>query len=75
MFTIVEKYETETSTKLASPRKTKDWGALPERNTDPMNDSSYVRRLKKANYGKWYIDPNEYNTKADFITQAMKKQQ
>ena len=40
-----------------------------------MNDSAYVRRLKKANYGKWYMDPVDYNRKADFITQQMKKQQ
>jgi hypothetical protein len=24
---------------------------------DPMKDESYVRRLKMANYGKWYLQP------------------
>jgi hypothetical protein len=26
-------------------------------NMDPLRDSQYVRRLKKANYGRWYIKP------------------
>ena len=70
MYTIIEKKEPEIKAKLGSPKKaTQDWGALPARNTDPMNDSAYVRRLKKANYGKWYMDPGDYNRKADFITQ------
>ena len=70
MYTIIEKKESTLKANLASPgRKTKDWGALPQKNTDPMNDTAYVRRLKKANYGKWYMDPSEYNKKADFITQ------
>lgn len=66
MYTIMERHEPP---KLKSPRKGKDWGALPTRDTDPMKDTAYVRRLKKANYGKWYMQPEDYNRKADFITQ------
>ena len=40
-----------------------------------MTDESYVRRLKKANYGKWYIKPEDYNNRVDFITKQMNKQQ
>lgn len=43
-----------------SPRKTKDWGALPKLNKDPMSDEHYVRRLKMANYGKWYLQPENF---------------
>ena len=70
MYTIMERHEPP---KLKSPKKGKDWGALPTRDTDPMKDTAYVRRLKKANYGKWYMQPEDYNRKADFITQQMKK--
>ena len=50
-----------------SPKRSKDWGALPKLNTDPMKDEGYVRRLKMANYGKWYISPREYATKVNKI--------
>jgi hypothetical protein len=50
-----------------SPKRTKDWGALPKLNTDPMKDEGYVRRLKMANYGKWYISPDKYATKVNKI--------
>ena len=26
-------------------------------------DEGFVRRMKAANYGKWYIKPSEYNDK------------
>jgi hypothetical protein len=32
-----------------------------------MKDEGYIRRLKMANYGKWYIAPKEYTTKVDKI--------
>ena len=74
MYTIMESQEPAVKTNLNSPRKTKDWGALEKKNKDPMNDTSYIRRMKKANYGKWYMNPDDYNNKAEFITQQMLKQ-
>ena len=50
-----------------SPRKTKDWGALPKLNKDPMSDEQYVRRLKMANYGKWYLQPENFKKKVELI--------
>ena len=27
---------------------------------DPLNDVKYIRRLKMANYGRWFIAPQQY---------------
>jgi hypothetical protein len=27
---------------------------------DPLNDPKYIRRLKMANYGRWFIAPQQY---------------
>ena len=42
---------------------------------DPLEDSLYVRRLKQANYGRWYIKPNEYNKRVEWFNEQMKKKQ
>ena len=77
MFTIQEQSEPLTTLPKLSSRMKKQQKAIevsPKRNNDPMNDESYVRRLKKANYGKWYINPEDYNNRVDFITKQMNKQ-
>ena len=28
-----------------------------------MHDEAYVRRIKKANYGKWYLTPSKFEKK------------
>ena len=40
---------------------------------DPLNDANYVRRLKMANYGRWYIKPNEFTNKIDLLNDGLKK--
>ena len=30
---------------------------------DPLNDPKYIRRLKMANYGRWFIAPQQYQDK------------
>ena len=37
--------------------------ASPERNIDLMKDEAYLRRIKKANYGKWYLTPEKFEKK------------
>lgn len=41
-------------------------------NTDPMKDESYVRRLKMANYGKWYLQPKTYGDKVNKINKQLR---
>ena len=79
MFTIQEQHEPISSLPKLSSRMSKQQSnaglaIAPKRSNDPMSDESYVRRLKKANYGKWYIQPEDYNKRVDFITQQMQKQ-
>ena len=54
-----------------SQNKKKDWGALPKLNTDPMQDEKYVRRLKMANYGNWYLMPSDYQKKVKKISKEL----
>jgi hypothetical protein len=35
----------------------------PEKNVDLMTDEAYLRRIKKANYGKWYLTPSKFEKK------------
>jgi len=35
----------------------------PEKNIDLMKDEAYLRRIKKANYGKWYLTPSKFEKK------------
>ena len=50
----------------------KDKMVLPKLNVDPMKDSGYVRRLKMANYGKWYLQPKEYGNKVNKINKELR---
>ena len=34
---------------------------------DPLNDEQYVRRLKCANYGRWYIEPEAFSKQVDWF--------
>jgi hypothetical protein len=42
-------------------------------NVDPMKDTGYIRRLKMANYGKWYLQPADFKTKIKRINQELDK--
>ena len=48
-------------------------GPLDPKNTNPLADDSYLRRLKAANYGKWYLTPKEYNRKVDLVNEELNK--
>ena len=51
-----EAYEKITGKKSPqqSPTKKED---------DPLKDEKYIRRLKMANYGRWFIAPQQYQEK------------
>lgn len=38
---------------------------------DPMHDAAYIRRLKMANYGKWFIKPNKFTRKVAMINKEL----
>jgi hypothetical protein len=40
--------------------------------SDPLLDPTYLRRLKMANYGRWFMKPVEYVQKVDFINSELK---
>ena len=58
---------------ISPPRGQLHKGPLTTRNTNPLNDEAYLRRLKAANYGKWYLTPKEYNRKIDLVDDELKK--
>ena len=39
---------------------------------DPLKDPKYVRRLKMANYGRWFISPDQYQDKVDWLNKELK---
>jgi len=39
----------------------------PLKKTDPLADADYVRRLKMANYGKWFLKPKDFTTKVEML--------
>lgn len=40
-----------------------DGSGSPDKNIDLMKDKTYIRRIKKENYGKWYLKANAYEKK------------
>ena len=38
---------------------------------DALSDDSYVRRLKMANYGRWFLQPNLYESKVRKINREV----
>ena len=32
-----------------------------------MTDQDYLRRLKQANYGKWYLSPKDFPSKVEVL--------
>jgi hypothetical protein len=40
-----------------------DGSGSPDKNVDLMKDEAYLRRIKKANYGKWYLNPSKFEKK------------
>jgi hypothetical protein len=36
---------------------------MTNKKDDPLNDTNYLRRLKMANYGRWFISPTNYKEK------------
>lgn len=39
----------------------------PVKITDPLTDADYVRRLKMANYGKWFLKPQDFTAKVEML--------
>lgn len=39
---------------------------------DPLHDNDYVHRLKMANYGRWYMDPLDYQKRIDLFNEQIK---
>jgi hypothetical protein len=63
---IYEKRLQAVTSRHTSPKKNRS----PERDLgDPLEDSLYVRRLKKANYGRWYIKPDEFSKRVDWFNE------
>ena len=38
---------------------------------DALQDEKYVRRLKMANYGRWFIKPSDYTNKVNKLNQEL----
>ena len=41
--------------------------------SDPLNDPNYVRRLKMANYGRWFIKPAEFTNKVHILNKELQE--
>lgn len=39
--------------------------------SDPLNDPNYVRRLKMANYGRWFMKPAEFTNKVHILNKEL----
>jgi hypothetical protein len=42
-------------------------------NVDLMQDKAYLRRIKKANYGKWYLNPGAFEKKNKRLDKELTK--
>ena len=38
-----------------------------------MEDETFLRRLKQKNYGKWYLNPEEYSRKINLLNSELSK--
>ena len=38
-----------------------------------MKDETFLRRLKQKNYGKWYLNPEEYSRKINLLNSELSK--
>ena len=38
-----------------------------------LEDEAFLRRLKKQNYGKWYLKPEQYVNKVSLLNSELKK--
>ena len=39
----------------------------PFKHEDPLEDEDYVRRLKMANYGRWFLKPETFTNKVQLL--------
>ena len=71
LYTIMEAKQSVTK----SPPKKSNL-RLPngeKRSLNPLHDQAYLRRLKMANYGKWYLKPEAYSNKIAQINSELSK--
>jgi hypothetical protein len=45
----------------------------PVRALKPLNSDLYARKLKEANYGKWFLTPRDYNRKISVVNKKIKR--
>jgi hypothetical protein len=47
--------------------------AADESSAEALKDPNYIRRLKMANYGRWFIKPTEFSAKVESLNRELNK--
>ena len=51
--------------------KTSPAGSPGKKPANYYEDETYLRRLKQKNYGKWYVNPEDYNRKIGLLNSEL----